>query len=386
MPENHRKLIRITTVPNSLGGLLRGQLRFMSQYFEVVGISSPGEGRLAEVGIQEGIKTYPVEMTRKITPINDLKALWTLYKIFKSEKPDIVHTHTPKAGTLGMMAAYIAGVPHRLHTIAGLPLMEATGLKRLILDFVEKLTYGCATHVYPNSFGLHKFVEEQKYAKPRKFSVIGHGSSNGIDINYFDPKLYDEDFKANFRRSLNIEPNDFVFVFVGRIVKDKGVQELVESFIDTRKQFHDIKLILVGGHEKQLDPISLETEQNIESNDSIISVGWQADVRPFFAISNALAFPSYREGFPNVVMQACTMGIPSIVSDINGCNELIRHNKNGLIVPVKDVEALTKAMAELITTKIEESPEEIRKFMIDNFSREYVHQEILNCYNDLFVK
>ncbi|MFT0714910.1 glycosyltransferase family 4 protein [Flagellimonas lutimaris] len=355
----------------------------MSQYFEVVGISSSGDGKLDEVSQQEGIKTHTVEMTRKITPFNDLKALWSLYKIFKQEKPDIVHTHTPKAGTLGMMAAYLAKVPHRLHTIAGLPLMESTGFKRFVLDSVEKITYACATRIYPNSYGLLKFIEEHKYTIPKKLKVIGHGSSNGIDVNYFDPKLYDESFKEDFRKSLNIDSNDFVFVFVGRIVKDKGIEELVEAFTRVNKDFDSIKLILVGGHEKQLDPISSETEKCIDNNDSILAVGWQADVRPFFAISNALAFPSYREGFPNVVMQACTMGIPSIVSDINGCNELIRHNENGIIVPVKNINRLELAMINMLTIKISETPKEIRNYMIKNFSREYMHKEILSCYNKL---
>jgi len=380
-----RKVIRITTVPVSLGGLLQGQLKFMSQFFEVVGISSSVNGKLDEVGQQEGIRTLSVEMTRKITPLNDLKALWSLYKIFKAERPDIVHTHTPKAGTLGMMAAYLAKVPHRLHTIAGLPLMECTGFKRFVLDLVEKMTYACASQIYPNSYGLLKFIEENRYTIPKKLKVIGHGSSNGIDVNYFDPNLYDEKFKENFRKSLNIESNDFVFVFVGRIVKDKGIEELIEAFSRVNKSFSNIKLILVGEHERQLDPISSETENLIDSSDSIIVIGWQADVRPFFAISNTLAFPSYREGFPNVVMQACTMGIPCIVSNINGCNELIRDKKNGFIVPVKNVDELAKAMEKIMNIKISENPDEIRQYMVDNFSRDYVHHEILKCYRNLLT-
>src|SRR5690606_37466468 len=143
-----------TTVPESIGGLLKGQLKFMSDYFEIIGISSSGNGRLDKAGKREGVRVVPIEMTRQITPFKDLKSAWQLYRLFKKEKPLIVHTHTPKAGTLGMMAAYLARVPNRLHTIAGLPLLEATGMKRLLLDNVEKLTYACATKIYPNSFGL----------------------------------------------------------------------------------------------------------------------------------------------------------------------------------------------------------------------------------------
>lgn len=382
----NKKLIRITTVPNSLGGLLRGQLKFIGQYFEVIGISSSGNGMLEEVGTQENIRTICIEMSRKITPLQDLRALWKLYRIFKKEKTDIVHTHTPKAGTLGMIAAYFAGVPHRLHTIAGLPLMEANGTKRFILDTVEKITYACATEIYPNSQGLMEFVIEQRYTKPEKMKVIGNGSSNGIDTHYFSPELFNADFKKSFRASLSIKPDDYVFIFVGRLVKDKGIEELVSAFMELKKSKRNSKLLLVGTYEKLLDPLSLDIEDIINTEEDIISVGWQTDVRPYFSISNALVFPSYREGFPNVVMQACAMGLPSVVTNINGSNELIRHSKNGLIVPVKDVEKLKNSMIEIMGNNLTEESTEIRKYIIDNFSRQFVHNEILRNYNSLFTQ
>ena len=158
-----KKIIRITTVPSSLVGLLTGQLSFMKNYFNVIGITSPNEHDfLKKFTDKENIQIIPVKMTRKITLIQDLMALIKLYKIFKKENPFIVHSHTPKAGTLGMLAAKLAGVPHRLHTIAGLPLLESTGIKRLLLNFVEKITYLCATKIYPNSFGLEKIILDFK--------------------------------------------------------------------------------------------------------------------------------------------------------------------------------------------------------------------------------
>ena len=187
------KIIRVTTVPVSLGGLLKGQLKFMSQYYDVIGISSQGGDRLDKISKEEGIMVYPVEMTRKITPIQDLKAVYKLYKVFKREKPTIVHSHTPKAGTLSMIAARLAGVPHRLHTIAGLPLLEVIGKKRILLDIVEKITYSCATKIYPNSFGLKDIILSNKYTVDKKLKVIGKGSSNGIDTNHFDPLIYSEE-------------------------------------------------------------------------------------------------------------------------------------------------------------------------------------------------
>jgi len=342
------KIIRVTTIPKSLGGLLKGQLKFMSQYYEVIGISGKGEGRLDRVAKEEGIAVVPVEMTRKITPIKDLQAVYTLYKIFRKEKPDIVHSHTPKAGTLAMLAAKLARVPHRLHTIAGLPLLEASGAKRTLLDTVEKITYACATMIYPNSFGLKDIILENKYTKPKKLKVIANGSSNGIDTSFFDPTLYTPEDNQKLRDELKIKSSDKVIIYVGRLVKDKGINELVQAFKRISTDHPEAKLLLVGIYEKDLDPLSPEIENEIETNPNIIFVGWQNDVRPFFAISDILAFPSYREGFPNVVMQAASMGVASVVTDINGCNEIITEGENGLIIPVKDTEAVYQKVLELI--------------------------------------
>ena len=349
-----KKLIRITTVPISFKVLLKGQLRFMtSNGFDVKGVSSEGE-ELREVRENEGIVMEAINMSRKITPFQDLKSLWEMWNFLRKEKPQIVHTHTPKAGIIGMLAARLAGVPHRLHTVAGLPLMEATGTKRKILNFVEKLTYSSATRVYPNSKGLYDFILQNNFTQSNKLKIIANGSSNGINTTFFSPEQVSETEKAALREKLNIQPDDFVFVFVGRIVSDKGINELIKAFSELQTVENkptDIKLLLVGGLENDLDPLNPETLAEINQNRDIISVGFQQDVRPFFAISDALVFPSYREGFPNVVMQAGAMGLPSIVSDINGCNEIIIEGENGLIIPSKNVEKLKEKMLTLAKDK-----------------------------------
>src|SRR5690606_28157874 len=315
------KLIRITTVPVSLKTLLKGQHRFMSENgFEVIGVSSNGE-QLYEVEKEEGVRVEALEMTRTISPLKDIKALWDFYRLCKKEKPVMVHSHTPKAGIVGMLGAKLAGVPIRLHTVAGLPLMEVIGLKRKVLDIVEKLTYSCANMVYPNSKGLYDFILSNRFTNKQKLKVIANGSSNGIDTSLFSPQQISLEQQSQLKEDLNISVSDFVFVFVGRLVKDKGINELVSAFSNLKG--HNAKLLLVGTFEEELDPLLPETLNDIESNNNILSVGWQSDVRPYLAIANALVFPSYREGFPNVVMQAGAMGLPSIVTDINGCNEII---------------------------------------------------------------
>lgn len=345
------KLIRITTVPISHRVLLKGQHTFMRQNgYEVIAVSATDGQELEEVAKDEGVRVKAIEMTRAMTPIKDLMALYQFYRFCKNERPAIVHSHTPKAGIIGMLGAKLAGVPMRLHTVAGLPLMEATGMKRKVLDFVEKLTYSSATKVYPNSKKLKEFILEHQYAPPEKLKVIANGSSNGINTAHFSPDEISSNKKQQLKEKLGIKADDFVFVFVGRLVGDKGINELVSAFkkLKSNELKQQPKLLLVGRFEAEFDPLNEETLQEINNNDAIISVGFQKDVRPYFAIANCLAFPSYREGFPNVVMQAGAMGLPSIVSNINGCNEIIIEGENGLIIPVKDSEALYEAMLKMI--------------------------------------
>ncbi|MDY3319022.1 glycosyltransferase family 4 protein [Riemerella anatipestifer] len=378
-----RKLFRITTVPVSLDVLLKGQHRFMSkQGFEVVGVSSSGQN-LEAVEKNEGIRTVSIEMSRKITPFQDLKSLWQMWLLLRKEKPCIVHTHTPKAGLIGMLASKLAGVPIRLHTVAGLPLIEATGGKRKVLDFVEKLTYACATKVYPNSKGLYDFIVEQKYTSIDKLSIMANGSSNGIDTTYFSPKQISEQVKKQLRKELNIQDTDFIYIFVGRLVGDKGINELIEAFKQVQKP--NIKLLLVGAEERGLDSLKEATIQEIENNKNIIAVGFQTDVRPYFAIADALVFPSYREGFPNVVMQAGAMGLPSIVSNINGCNEIIVNNKNGVIVPVKDVGSLGQVMQSIVEDNdfYLRLKENSREMVVGRYQQKVVWEALLQEYKQL---
>lgn len=378
-----KKLFRITTVPFSLSVLLSGQSKFMSNHFEVTGLSSPNKDDLDRVSRLECIPMLPIELTRQITPIKDLKSVWKLYKILKKEKPFIVHSHTPKAGTVSMLAAKLAGVPHRLHTVAGMPLLEAKGLKRTLLNTVEKVTYNCATKVYPNSKGLYEIILNQKFISKNKLKVIANGSSNGIDTSYFSPNF--DNNNKNLRKDLNIDEDDFVYVFVGRLVTDKGINELVSAFSKLTKNTKNIKLLLVGTYESDLDPLKPETLEDIKTNKKIINPGWQTDVRPYLSISNCLVFPSYREGFPNVVLQSGAMELPAIVTDINGCNEIIQQGISGLIIPTKNTEALYNAMKNIL-----ENPEKAklmgiksRAFIINNFERKVIWNALLKEYQSL---
>lgn len=274
---------------------------------------------------------------------------------------------------------------YRLHTVAGMPLTIATGVKRSVLNLMEKITYACATKVYPNSYGMKDIIQENKFAKEEKQKVIGNGSSNGIDTSEFDPASVNGDTSAFIRYELGIGLDDFVYLFVGRVVGDKGVNELVSAFDSIYKSHKVAHLIIVGKEESELDPLLADTTNIINNNPHIHAVGYRNNVKDYFAASDLLVFPSYREGFPNVVMQAAAMQLNCVVSDINGCNEIITQGENGWIVPAKDNEALQERMMWCIDNpeKSQAMGLKSRKLMIEKYERRFVQEELLKEYNRL---
>lgn len=378
-----KKIIRTSTIPDSLYGLLNGQLKHINQYFEVVVVSGPGE-YLNKVGEREGVRVVPVDMQRRISLFKDLVSLIKLIRCFRKEKPIIVHSITPKAGLLSMCAAYIAHVPIRMHTFTGLVFPSKVGLLRRLLMVMDYLLCKFATNIYPEGEGVKADLIKHGITK-KPLKVLANGNVNGIDINHFNPDLYSELDKIGFRKSLGLLANDFIFIFVGRLVGDKGINELVTAFSKIKTIYPNVKLLLVGPFEEDLDPLKSETLAEIESNDAILTTGFQEDVRPYFALANAFVFPSYREGFPNVVLQAGSMGLPSIVTDINGSNEIIKDGYNGLIVKVKDSLALYQAMEKLIddaalTTHLKSN---IRYAIVSSFEQSVVWKAIIQEYKSL---
>jgi len=377
------KLIRITTVAISLKILLKDQLAFMNKHFNILAVSSSGK-ELSEVHLDEGIRVADLEMSREITPLKDLLSLAKMVILFLKEKPEIVHTHTPKAGIIGMLAAFICRVPHRLHTVAGLPVMEAKGRKKSLLLFVEKLTYACATKVYPNSYGLQEYILDEKLCSPIKLKVIGYGSSNGIDTEHFSRVEEIVQVSKGLEDEYGLKEK-FVFCFVGRVVKDKGINELMSAFEKLSSEFENISLFIVGKMESELDPISSKSEEILENNKSIIHVGFQSDIRPYLVASDCFVLPTYREGFPNVVLQAASMELPSIVTDINGCNEIIHDSVNGLVVEPKNSDVLYDAMKKFMVDenlKVLLSTN-VRDEIVEKYDRKNFHQYLLDEYNEV---
>lgn len=383
------KILRITTVPISLNVLLKGQLNYMrKQGFEIVAASADGD-EVAELKARENVAHYIIPFTRTISPFKDLVALVRLILLIQSLRPDIVHTHTPKAGLIGMVAARLTGVAVRMHTVAGMPLMEARGPVRLLLRLAERITYRYATRVYPNSHKLKQWMIDHLKVSPSKLDVLANGSSNGIDVNYFKP---DDEVAAraqSLKRKLGIGHDDTVFLFVGRLVRDKGINELVSVFqrLSAATSPNSAKLLLVGAFEDQREPVAPSVKKIIAENDHIIHTGFQADIRPYLAMSDIFVFPSYREGFPNVVLQAACFHLPCIVTDINGCNEIIADNETGLLIAPGREDQLQEAMEKLIedTPLLNSLKSKARESVILKYDRTIVWQAILKEYKRLLT-
>ena len=384
------KLIRTSTIPVSINVFCKGLLKDLHKNdgYEVIVVSSQGP-ELAEIQEREGVKTYAVSMERHISPFRDIKSLWKLIKVFKKEKPDMVHSITPKAGLLSMMAAWVCRVPVRLHTFTGLVFPTSTGLKQKILILTDRITCACATHIVPEGEGVKNDLINYKITK-KPLKVLGHGNVRGIDLNHFNPELEEvkseaDKIRKEFLTECDSPNHDFTFIFIGRLVKDKGINELVSAFSELNKIYPSSRLVLVGPEERDLDPLLPETLQKINDNPNILAVGSKSDVRPWLVASDVLVFPSYREGFPNVVIEAGAMGLPSIVTDINGSREIIINGENGVIIPPKDKNALFNAMKDCIefSGRVTEMAAKARSLIASRYEQSYVRQCLKDFYREI---
>ena len=380
-----KKLIRITTIPMALHVLLPGQMKFMSENgFEVVMISAGGEN-LDKVIKNEKCRHITAPMTRKITPLQDLKCLIQLIKIFRKEKPDIVHSHTPKAGLLGMLAARISGIKIRIHTVAGLPLMEESGVKYALLKQIERITYSAANHVWPNSNSLYDFIKENNLVKENKLKVIGKGSTNGVSSRRFNKDALDKGFLEVIKEKINYDPANIYLLCIGRLVKHKGIVELVNVFLSLKKNNSHLRLILVGVYEASLDPLPDTTVKEILNNPSIINVGWSDDAEYYMGLAHYFVFPSYREGFPNVLLEAGAIQLPIICSRIPGNTDIVTHNETGLLFEKKNAQDMYQQLKYAL-----DNPEQmlsmakrLQEYIRSYYERKMYWKILLEEYNKL---
>ncbi|MBQ5872556.1 MAG: glycosyltransferase family 4 protein [Bacteroidales bacterium] len=375
---NKKKIIRAVTVDQSLG-FVEPLLDSLLIKYEVQLLSSPGE-KIVSLSNQYNIKRHCINIERHISLINDVKSLFRIIKVFRKEKPYMVHSMTPKAGMLCMLAAWLTRVPRRVHTFTGLVWPTSTGLKRKILMVTDWLTCACATHIIPEGKGVMNDLQSHITNKPMK--VLGYGNVRGVDMKRFSRRPEVEEMAKGIKKD-----GIFTFIFVGRIVGDKGINELVSAFVELHKKYENTGLLLIGNFEQHLDPLKAETLNVIDKHTSIESLGpkYGDELLAYYAASDCFVFPSYREGFPNTVMEAGAMGLPSIVTDINGSREIIIDGKNGVIIPSKDVEALYHAMEEMITNsdKTKEYADNAREMIASRFERGFVCKCLYDFYEEI---
>ena len=373
----------MSTVPVSLDVFCRGQLTAMrDEGYEVVALSSPGQA-LDNVYEREQVRTHSIPMERRISPLKDLKSLWRLYRYFRHERPEMVHSLTPKAGLLGMMAAKMAGVPLRIHTFTGLVWPARKGITRRILKATDRILCRCATHINPEGKGVRKDLLDGSITR-KPLYILANGNVRGIDGKYFDrtPQIMTA-------ASALMQPGTFTFLFIGRIVSEKGIDELVSAFSNLKE--YNCRLIIIGPDESDIDPIKQETKQIMHNDPRIIPTGEQNDIRPWLAVADMLVLPSHREGFPNAVLEAGAMGVPAIVTDINGSREIIQHGYNGWVIPLcNDYPSRSQALHEAMRSalenkeKVHEMASASRKHILENWDKQIVLDALLQFYRNLF--
>lgn len=382
MKDCHKKIIRATTVPMSLDAFCKGMLKKLSEKYEVIALSSAGE-EMNVIAQREGVRTIAVPMERHISIWRDFKSLVKVVRVFSKEKPDMVHSMTPKAGLLCMVAGKLTGVPVRIHTFTGLVWPTSTGLRRKILMLTDKLTCACATNIIPEGEGVKNDLIAGRITK-KPLKVLGYGNVMGVDMAHFSrrPELLKLVEEKNLR-----DASKFTFLFVGRIVQDKGINELVSAFNRLKKEYENIRLILVGPYEDGLDPIAETSREVIANNPAIEAVGKKMgdELLAYYCVADCFVMPSYREGFPNTVLEAGAMGLPSIVTDINGSREIIVQGENGVIVPSKDADALFHAMKAMIddVKKREAMAAKARPMVAERFEQSYVRKCLYDFYDEV---
>ena len=376
-----KKLIRATTAPQSLNVFCKGILRELSERYEVIGLSSPGED-LNRVAEREGVRTVAVPMERHISVGKDLKSLFRIIRVFRREKPYAVHSMTPKAGLLCMIAGWLTRVPVRIHTFTGLVWPTSEGLKRKVLMLTDRITCSCATHVIPEGEGVKNDLIAGRITK-KPLKVLGYGNVKGVDMDRFSrrPEVME---LADILR----DPKVFTFVFVGRLVRDKGIDELCRAYERIHNQYPDTRCWLVGHYENDLDPLSAESYRLIEEpGNGLEAVGPKSgdELLAYYAAADCFVMPSYREGFPNTVMEAGAMGLPSIVTDINGSREIIKDGINGMIVPAQDADRLYEAMRNMLssTADREKMAGNARMMISDRYEQGYVRKCLYEFYDEV---
>jgi glycosyltransferase involved in cell wall biosynthesis len=373
------KLVICTTVPDTILYILKGQPKYLNQYFEVIIITGKSHKNKI-ISKYEGIRVYEVAFKRNINLLFDLIALIQMVFLLIRIKPTIIHSYTPKAGLISMLSSWLIMVPVRIHTFTGLIFPNQNGIKKSILILIDRLICLCSTKIIPEGVGVKKDLISYKISN-KDLEIIGNGNISGVDTNFFKhTEIKYEDAINKLNINCDFLYNKFVYSFIGRLNVDKGLNELLEAFVTLPQ---NTCLLIAGELDKEGNSISMELYSKLKNNKRIICLGFIEDVRLVLKLTNVLVLPSYREGFPNVLLQSLSMGVPAIATNINGCNEIIIHNHNGWLVEPKNYNDLSSKM--IFTKSIrkdyfEKIKQNSRESIINRFEQSKYRELLLKEY------
>ncbi len=376
------KLFRVTTLSSQLNLLLKGQFSFfIKNGYDVFGVSANNGDHVSEFISRENCKWLYLPISRFFNPIYDLLSLAVLIYYFLKYKPDIVHTHSPKAGLLGQFAAFMCRVPCRIHTVAGLPLLESHGIKKVILSFVEKFTYSLSHWVLPNSKNMADYLLNNELVNVNKLHLLGNGSTNGVDTNFFSCSKEIKDSSKRIKDSHNISSNSSILLYVGRLASSKGISELICAYQSLLGSNPNLYLFLVGNLDEK-DVLPSYTMNIIMNESRIICTNHVHDIRPYLHLCDLFVFPSYREGLPQSLLQACSMSKCCIATNISGSNEIIEHNLSGFLIPAKNVNSISNSIEYLLSNKLlrDKFGLAAREHVVKNYDQNYLWNELKEFY------
>ncbi len=378
-----RGLLIVTTVPETFETILREQPRYLARYFQVQLACSPSKN-FCRLASKEGLVFHPVQMVRGIRVLKDFLSVLSMVLVLLKVRPTVVHSYTPKAGLVTMLAGWLCRVPVRVHTYTGLIFPTEHGFRQKILIWVDRLICACSTHIIPEGLGVKRDLE--KFVITRKpLRIIGSGNIAGIDTSYFSSLRSDvAQSAADLKMRLGLVDKDFLFCFVGRFNKDKGLAELIHAFSALPVSAH---LAFLGVLDTTA-PIDAATLAAMESNPRVHTLGFMSDVRPLLAAADLLVLPSYREGLPNVLLEAGAMCLPVICSDINGCNEVVEHAYNGWLVPPRNPSALEDAMRhamQMPAALLSQMGQRARVLIQHRFERKHHLERMVAFYTELMT-
>lgn len=381
-PLDGKKVARVATVPFAIATQANRQIEHIVEGgADVTLITSAGE-ELNRVNFGPRLRHLEVEIPRKLRPWRDLMALIKLVRIFRSERFDIVHSTTPKAGLLCAIGGVLARVPIRLHTFTGQTWVTLNGIMREVAKLADRIIGSLCTHCYADSHSQMRFLIQQGIVASEKISVIGSGSLAGIDLQRFDPERFSKHHRVDLKSHLGIYNSNPLLIFVGRVCKDKGVWELLEALEILRGEGKQTELLLLGPFDASGAEDLKALEQKIGELSNVHFLGYVKRPEEFLAISDIMCLPSYREGFGTVVLEAAALRVPTVGSAIYGLSDAIVDGETGLLAPPKDAPALAKVISKLLDNPElrENMSDAARRRCVEEFDDEKVSANLIDAY------